>query len=152
MQKIATMTKGPHLLDTMTEETTGHTTSMSGTTTTEFPPGTTPPPAPGITLPPAGTMTDTMIQEIGTMRRGRDTMRIGMETGMVLRPGLTTTDPQFQEGTTMTPQIMKGMRDIQRVKAATTAAPEGAEALCCLQGGTTEGIIRSNPVLFHPIL
>lgn len=31
-----------------------------------------------------------------------------METGMVLRPGLTTTDPQFQEGTTMTPQIMKG--------------------------------------------
>ena len=43
-----------------------------------------------------------------------------------------------------------GMRDIQRVKAATTAAPEGAEALCCLQGGTTEGIIRSNPVLFHP--
>jgi len=139
MQKIATMTKGPHLLDTMTEETTGHTTSMSGTTTTEFPPGTTPPPAPGITLPPAGTMTDTMIQEIGTMRRGRDTMRIGMETGMVLRPGLTTTDPQFQEGTTMTPQIMKGMRDIQRVKAATTAAPEGAEALCRLQGGTIEG-------------
>ena len=42
------------------------------------------------------------------------------------------------------------MRDIQRVKAATTAAPEGAEALCRLQGGTIEGIILFNPVLFHP--
>lgn len=138
MPKIATMTKGHHLLDTMTEETTGYTTSMSGTTTTEFLLGTIPPPAPEITLPPAGTMTDTMIQEIVSMTRGRDTMRTGMETGMVLRPGLTTTDPQFQEGTTMTPQIMKGTRDIPHVKAA----QEGAGALCRPLGGTTEGVTR----------
>ena len=74
---------------------------------------------------------------------------------MVLRPGLTTTDPQFQEGTTMTPQIMKGdiflpliqlglyvagTRDIPHVKAA----QEGTEALCRPLGGTTEGIIFSS--------
>ena len=62
---------------TLEKETTGHMRSMSGTTTTESRLGTTPPPAPGITLPPAGTMTDTMIQEIVTMTRGRDTTRIG---------------------------------------------------------------------------
>jgi len=128
MRKIATMTKGHLLLGTMTEVTTGHTKSMSGTSTTEFRLGTTPPPAPGITLPPAGTMTDTMIKEIVTLMRGGDTMRIGM-TGMVLRQGITMTDPQFQEGTTMTQEIMRGMRDIPRVQAAITAAPEGAEAL-----------------------
>ena len=50
---------------------------MSGTTTTEFLLGTIPPPAPGITLPPVGTMTDTMIQEIVTMTRGRDSMKKG---------------------------------------------------------------------------
>jgi len=128
MRKIATMTKGHLLLGTMTEVTTGHTKSMSGTSTTEFRLGTIPPPAPGITLPPAGTMTDTMIKEIVTLMRGGDTMRIGM-TGMVLRQGITMTDPQFQEGTTMTQEIMRGMRDIPRVQAAITAAPEGAEAL-----------------------
>ena len=33
------------------------------------------------------------------------------------------------------------MKDIQRIKAATTAVVEGAEALCHPQGGATNGII-----------
>lgn len=66
MERIAIMIKGPHLLDTMTEETTVDMTSMRETTMIEFRLGTTPPP-PGTTPPPPGTMTDTMIQGIVTM-------------------------------------------------------------------------------------
>lgn len=136
IQKIVTMIQGHHLPGTMTEETTGYMKSMSGTTMTESRPGTIPSPVAGIIHLPAGTMTDAMIQGTDTMTRGRDTTRIGMD----LRPGLTTTDPLFQGGTTMTPEIMKGMRDIQ---AATTAALEGVEALYHPQGGeTTDGVTR----------
>jgi len=141
MERTATMTKGFHLLDTMTEETIVDMTSMSGTTTTECRLGNTPPP-PGTTPPPVGTMTDTMIQGIVTLTRGRDTMRTGMERGMDLRPGHIMTDPQLQGGTTMTPESMKGMKDIHCIKAAITAAVEGAEAPCHPQGGATEGVTR----------
>lgn len=140
IQKIVTMIQGHHLPGTMTEETTGYMKSMSGTTMTESRPGTIPSPVAGIIHLPAGTMTDAMIQGTDTMTRGKDTTRIGTETGMDLRPGLTTTDPLFQGGTTMTPEIMKGMRDIQ---AATIAALEGVEALYHPQGGeTTDGVTR----------
>jgi len=142
------MIKGPHLPDTMIEETTEHMTSMSGTTTTECHLVTTPPPAPETTLLPAetilplaGTMTDTMILGIATMTRGRNTTRKGMATGMPPRPGHIMTDPQFQGETTKTPESMKGTKDIQRIKAATTAVAEGAEVLCHPQGGATNGII-----------
>lgn len=65
-----------------------------------------------------------------------------METGMDLHPGPITTDPQLQGGTTMTPESMKGMKDTHCIKAATTAAVEGAEVLCHPLGGTIEGITR----------
>ena len=74
---------------------------------------------------------------------------------MDLHPGPITTDPQLQGGTIMTPESMKGdvlpyhqdymlvagMKDTHCIKAATTAAVEGAEVLCHPLGGTIEGII-----------
>ena len=62
---------------------------MSGTTTTECHLVTTPPPAPETTLlpaetilPPAGTLTDTMILGIVTMTRGKNTTRKGSYTAV----------------------------------------------------------------------